>query len=541
MSLALSPMSHELTIELDRAAARATRISPSLLVVSVILATTLARFLASLAVGMGYGESYYYACALRPSWSYIDQPPMTSWLARWAMPYAEAHPSLALRIPFILLFAGSTWLLYRFTARLFGTWAGVWAAIVLNLSPVFTLSVGTFLQCDGPLVFFWLATAAALGAILFPTREELRSDDRASAERRWWMIAGLSLGLAMLSKYHAVFLGVGTLAYLVTVPGDRPWLKRWEPYVAAALALALFTPVLWWNAQNEWISFVWQGRRGVQSAGLRLDWLLRSLGGQALWILPWIWGPLIWELVVGTWAGPRDRARWFITCLAIGPIVLFTAVSAYAPIGFHFHWQAPGYLMLFAPLGWTVATRLARGGKVTQYWLAGNIAFAVLALVFVTTHASTGWWSRLGPQWLSAKFGEPDDPTLECLDFTPLEGYMREHGFADRKDLFVFTNRWFQAGKVDYALKGSMPVLCFNDQDPRAFAYWNDSASRIGQDGILVSTKKFLDRPEDWYRGYFESIEPLGQVPLYRGGRVEDQLVLYYCRGLKTPFRTDYR
>ncbi len=57
------------------------------------------------------------------------------------------------RLPFILLFAGTTWLMYRLTARLFGEPAGLWAAVLLNLSLVFSITSGGWVLPDGPLMF----------------------------------------------------------------------------------------------------------------------------------------------------------------------------------------------------------------------------------------------------------------------------------------------------------------------------------------------------------------------------------------------------
>ena len=57
------------------------------------------------------------------------------------------------------MFGVSTWLMYRLGAYLFGAWAGVWAALLLNLSAVFFLSVGSWVQPDGPLFLFLLAAA----------------------------------------------------------------------------------------------------------------------------------------------------------------------------------------------------------------------------------------------------------------------------------------------------------------------------------------------------------------------------------------------
>ena len=73
-----------------------------------------------------------------------------------------------MRLPFILLFAGTTWMMYRLTARLFGERAGAIAALILNVSPVLSLSTGSWVLPDGPLMFWMLASALCLERVLLP-------------------------------------------------------------------------------------------------------------------------------------------------------------------------------------------------------------------------------------------------------------------------------------------------------------------------------------------------------------------------------------
>jgi len=63
----------------------------------------------------------------------------------------------------------------------------------------------------------------------------------------------------MLSKYTVVLLGLGTLTFLLLDARSRRWFLRPEPYLAAVIALVLFTPVLVWNMRQDWISFMFQG------------------------------------------------------------------------------------------------------------------------------------------------------------------------------------------------------------------------------------------------------------------------------------------
>lgn len=498
----------------------------------LIIVSAFVRCLMAVWGGLGYGESYYFSSALKPSMSYFDQPPLAIWIASLSLYLTGEVGPLILRFPFIVMFAGTTWMMFVVGRRLFSPWAGFYAALLLNLSAVFTLSTAIFFQPDGPLMFFWLASVVLLVKIFF--------DDILHRPYWLWAAVGVTLGLAMLSKYHALFLLFGAGMFVMTRRDQRHWLSHPGPYIAICIAFIIFLPTIVWNYQNKWISFLWQGSRGLDNRGIRLDWFFRSIMGQALWLLPWIWVPLVRELFKNFLNGAKDKAKWFIAWMSVAPIVFFTVIAAYAPLGFHFHWQAPGYLILFLSMGNTLDKNLQRGNTKSKWWLGGSVVFICVVLTLLTTHTATGWGRRVIPKWLEGKVETMIDPTLEALDYDQLEEEFSRRGYFGKKDLFVFTNRWFQSGKVDYALKGKMPVLCFCSEDPRSFAFLHKHEKWLGKDGILVSTKRFLKDPGSLYGKYFSKIDFLGKVEIYRGNYVGETLYLHYCQNFHTIYPMPY-
>lgn len=505
--------------------------TPEASVAALIAITAAGRAWIASADGLCFGEAYYFSCALRPSLSYFDHPPLSILLGTLSMAVTGQAGRLVLRLPFIALFAATTWLVFLLGRRLFGAWAGWWAAFLLNVSPIFTLSVGIYFQPEGPLMFFWAACAWCLAHLLVgpPPRRPLA----------WWAAAGATLGLGMLSKYAAVLLVAGAGLYVLTARDQRRWLAHPGPYMAAGLALAVFSPVIIWNAEHRWVSFVFQSTRGVEDfAGMRPDWLAKNIAGQAMAVLPWLWAGLVTELATSFGRRPPQPARRFVAWLSIVPIVLFTGVAAWSSTSqHHFHWATPGYLLLFLPLGDTVARGLARGR--TRYgWGVGATAVVTLAAVAVlTTHIATGWLQDL--PILSRVLTGIEDPTYECVDLTGLERAFAERGLLGRTDLFVFSDWWYRAGKVDYALEGRRPVLAFTRGDPRAFAFFHRSEDFVGKDGILVTTKT-LEEVRGHFGRYFDRIVALGDVPVGRRGRHEYTLRLYRGERLRVPYPQPY-
>jgi 4-amino-4-deoxy-L-arabinose transferase-like glycosyltransferase len=305
-------------------------------VLALILAFFAFRLVLAAILGFTVDESYTIANARDFSLSYFDHPPLHYWITHALMPIVgEGH---AARLIFILLFSVSSWLLYLLTRQLFSAEAGVWAVMSLNLSAFFTFSAGGWIVPDGPLLFFLLAAALTVARDLFPSGD-------APSPWRTWLLTGLWIGLAGLSKYHAILFVLGLLVYLATVPERRHVLLHPAPWVGALLALIIVSPVLIWNAQHNWVSFAYQLGNTVPRGGLRLGNFITNIAGQFIWMFPWIFVPL----VVAAWQALRaGRARersWYCVCLALPTVAIFTIVPLWGDRGLP-HWQ-----ILAPPLG----------------------------------------------------------------------------------------------------------------------------------------------------------------------------------------------
>src|SRR5262249_42080986 len=74
-------------------------------------------------------------------------------------------------------------------------------------------------------------------------------------------LAGLSIGIGLISKYTIAMLVPAAFLFVILDRPSRRWLLRWEPYAALAIALVIFSPVILWNAQHDWASFAFQTSR----------------------------------------------------------------------------------------------------------------------------------------------------------------------------------------------------------------------------------------------------------------------------------------
>ena len=496
------------------------RFRPRPLVVALIAVGTVVRVVLALLVAPSVDESYAVVMSRRLALSYYDHPPLLFWTPGLAARLAGSEHPLVVRLPFILMFMATTWVVYRLGAFLFGERAGLWSAVVLNLTLFFTLNAASWVLPDGPLLLFSALAALSLARATL--------DDRGPGQA-WapWAAFGIASGLAILSKYHGIFLLLGALAFLVTSPAQRPWLRRPHPYLAVALCGTVLLPVWIWNARHEWASFVFQGRRAMPGDG-ESDSLLSMVAGQAAWLLPWMCLPLLAALGSALRAGPQDARRWLLACLGIGPIVVFTLVTALGRHGLP-HWPAPGYFLLVPLLGRAVDERLARGDLRTRRWLWASAAGLALVLVAVTAHIRSGWMEAAFPGLLRR-----GDPTHDLLPWDPVAAQLREWGFP-REGVEMAGATWVDAARLAYALGPDVPVTSIG-ADPRGFEYVLSQEALVGRDALLVMARRSgAVEPVVGYAPYFRRIEPLGTVSVLRNGREQMAVSAYLCSQLLQP------
>ena len=479
-------------------------------VVLIIIAASLVRIVFAAMVGLGVDESYIAGVSRQFALSYFDHPPLHIWLVGgWAKLVGSENP-LLLRLPFIALFAVSTWLMFRLTALAYGDRAGLWAALALNLAPIFSLSSGSWILPDGPLLLFALISAWFVARIVLvepaPPRPLLG-----------WLAAGLAGGLALLSKYLAIFLFAGVGLFLLTSRAHRRMLGTAGPWLGLLVAALIFSPVLIWNMTHQWASFAFQGRRGLP-AGMDLNWLVQDIGGQFLYLLPWIAVPLIYVLVRALLAGPKERAGWFFACLSIGPIAVFALLGFVAQV--LPHWPSIGWLFVFPLLGDLLARLASTHGRALRWTAATTAAFLLALLGAVASHAMTGWIGRAVPE-LAA-----NDPMLELLDWRELKPALESRGLVQPGTVIATVN-WIDAGKVNLALGGEMPVLCLS-RDARQFAFLHDEGKFVGRDAIIVANAT----NDEWLKisgRRFQRVEPLADIVLTRSG--QPAITLHVARG----------
>jgi 4-amino-4-deoxy-L-arabinose transferase-like glycosyltransferase len=445
---------------------------------------------------------------------------MTAWLAKLGLLLCDGwvHP-LSLRLAFVLMFAGSVWVLYRWTASWFGERAGLAAAIALNLSAYYTAAGGLFVLPDGPFLFFALITMWQLGEAL-------------ARDRAWaWFGVGTGFAGAMLSKYHGIFLPAGAVLYVLITPNKRRVLLTAGPYLAVAMGAIGFLPVVYWNSQNEWASFKFQGGRAV-GFRFRPEGILAWTLGPILYLLPWIWFAAVRELL------PRlNRFREvagierLLVCLSVGPLAFFLLVSCLRWV--LLHWNLIGFVPLYPLVGRTWDRLATANPAAARYWLRGMVLGLMGVLAFAFVQARFG----LIPFPEGIK-----DPTADISGWESVVEQLEDLGLLNDPNQFLITNRWYDSGQLAFNVRNRVPVVCYNSIDARGFAFWSRPEDWIGRNGLLVLAEEpDEDQVLKEMQQFFTKVELVADFQMIRGGSAFRPVRVFRCIQQKHPYPFSYR
>lgn len=269
----------------------------------------------ALALPMTGDEAYFLSWGRNPDWGFYDHPPMVGWWLA-ALDAISGH-RFVLRLPALVappVVAAIGWHMMRRHGE-----ALAWStATLLLLVPLNAWNVA--ITTDIPLMLF----AAATMAMYLRARRSGRSID--------YLLAGLALSGALLSKYFAGLLAIAIFLHSVSRP-TRSSLVGLAWIVAGSLPGAAIQVA--WNAQHCWPNVMFNLVNRHADAGL--SWQAPLLyAASVLYVLT---PPIALRLFGIARSADGDRPdidqaialRW----LAIVPLAIFAALSLVKTIGLH--------------------------------------------------------------------------------------------------------------------------------------------------------------------------------------------------------------
>lgn len=298
-------------------------------VAGVIVAVATVRLVFAGLIPLTEDEAYYRLWSMRLQLGYFDHPPMVAWWIAAGRGLIGDN-ALGARLLPVLANAVAAFLLIDAVRTLGGgerpaLRAGLWLNATLLIGAGGVLSIP-----DAPTLLFWTATLWALA-------RATRAAAASVAELGWWTLAGLTAGLAVLSKYSALFLGAGVLLWLCSTAANRRRLLTPAPWIAALAALIVILPHIAWNAANAWVSVIKQFAR-VGAKSFEPAHLVELSASQFLLLNPII---AVFAARAILRAGALNAPEALLWLSATPFLVYMAAHSLHDPV--QAHWLAPVY------------------------------------------------------------------------------------------------------------------------------------------------------------------------------------------------------
>jgi dolichol-phosphate mannosyltransferase len=479
--------------------------------VGVVLIITIIHLLLAQQTELIPEEAYYWTYSQHPALSYFDHPPMVAWIIHLGT-VIFGNTEFGVRIIVIALWPVSAWLLFM-TGRLwFGREAAERAVLLFCLSPIF-VSFGFIVTPDAPLIFFWLLT-------LYATSKALQS-----GQNTFWLLAGLGLGCAMLSKYTAVMLAGSLFIFLISSNNYRYWLRRIEPWLALLLGIMVFSPVLIWNAQHEWASFIFQATRTVDVQHN----LLKEAGTFWLYQLaaltPFLLVFYAYTLLTASkraWIHREDR--WNFAMSFALPLFIIFLLASFKNKG-HVNWTAPTYL------SWSLAAaaiypeirniwQIQRGG----WWrilIWASVVFSVVGISIAHTSLAWGFpfsFSNAGAWQSLAR--EAGDARAKLMSSTGKSAFI------------IGGDKLNNAAEVGFYLQDTVDVV--NDYalggSGIGYRYWVDLGQFKDRPAIVVLPKIGLNTVRQ-LKSHFKQVDEPVLVHVDGKGQKKRTAYLVKCQG----------
>jgi 4-amino-4-deoxy-L-arabinose transferase-like glycosyltransferase len=356
--------------------------------VILIAAMTALRIVYASAIDLRTDEAYYWTWSKEHVLSFLDHPPMIAWFIRFGTAiFGETN--LGVRFAGIVAMLVTQLLLADMVRRVT---SDVRAVVIAVLMPEAALYYGLLMAKVAPdtaLIPFAVAMVWALVRLA------------ESNEPRWWLAAGLFAGLALLSKFTAIMLLPAVVAFAIVPDWRRRWLLSPYPWLAALIALVVFSPVLIWNAQHDWASFKFQFVRATAahelSARTVADYIGLQFGLVGFILLPVVLSGLVLTARRGYYA--RE------------PIAILLSTAVLVPF-FYFFWKSltlrvgDTWPMFMWPIGFAAAAiniaMLPREGwpgwmiRSTIRWVRVAIVSGIVFVVLVFLYYVASPWNFIG-------------------------------------------------------------------------------------------------------------------------------------------------
>ncbi len=270
-------------------------------------------------------EAYYWMWSHHLQAGYYDHPPMIAYMIYLTNFISESE--WGIRLVNVFSLSISALYIFKLAQEMFNSKIALNAVIIF--SSVILVHAGYIITTpDSPLVLFYSVTLYYAYKAIF------------HGKTKDYALTGVMLGLMMLSKYTAILFVFMLLIFIVLRRRDIFLNKNF--YLAILLALIVVSPMLYWNYQNDWISFAFQlGHGSSQSFEIYPHLFFEFFGGQFGIFSP-IFTAVLFYFLVKERLFFKDKKLFFLSLSIIIILLFFFYKSFFTRM--ELNYSAPAYI-----------------------------------------------------------------------------------------------------------------------------------------------------------------------------------------------------
>ena len=496
-----------------------------------------------------YEEAYYWNYAKHLDLSYLDHPPLVAWLIGLSSAGLGDH-EFAVRFSAWICWLITAGFIHRLTSIVHREQDALRSVALVAVLPIFFVT-GWMMTPDAPLMACWAALVYFLYQALI------------LQNRNAWFLAGIALGLGMLAKYTIILVALAALLWVITDSRARKWLWRPEPYWATLIAIILFSPVIFWNAQQDWASFLYQSQNRIaERAEFSLDYFFLSIililtpsGFFSVILIYWfrknlppsqaIVAPEPTETAEANSESAQYGKR-LLLILTIFPLSVLALTSVFRET--KFHWTGPIWLAILPYMGLLIVPNVVMGAPRLWRWVQRSwpptLLICLLSYGVFLHYVTLGWpgvpypsglfllgWSDFGRE-IQALADQFQAKSGESVLVVGMDRNRIASGLA------FYQNKALQssATESDPAWQRTSSWHLF-DRKGLMYEYWFPQREQENKNLLLVS-KNPLDLSGDAILARIQSAEEIKPITLWKNQRPAGQYYYRLVQGYRSTVQT---
>ncbi|MFZ9214583.1 MAG: ArnT family glycosyltransferase [Sediminibacterium sp.] len=497
-------------------------------VFGLILIAACLKMIAAPFLELGNDEVYYWTYALQIDFNHFDHPPLVGFLIRASTLNMQWVSELSMRLGAIISASLGCYFVFKTTTVLANERAGFYAAILYQAGVYTGFIAGFFILPDSAQLIFWTASLYVMSLLLFGNKEK---------QIVYWIILGLLIGFATLSKVHGLFLWAGFGAYLLCTNYKR--LFSFGFILAIGVTLFCTLPIVYWNVIYDFITYRFHSER-VTHTGIDVSSFATEIIGEVLYQNPFVY-ILMLAAVVGfkkVSFQQNNSGRWLLW-MSLPLIFIFWTVALFNPT--LPHWSGPAFIPLMIIAG-IYLDQKKQNWPLHVLRTSVVVVFTILLALVVIVQKYPG---NFGSQ-KNENLGEYC-PTLDLSGWKDFSAAFKTIAAQDQSNHMmgkapsIIVGKWFPAGHLEFytsrttglSLIGIGPL-----QDIHKFAWLNKQrpALTLGTDAYCIVPSNVPFNVTEAYGQYFKLIDAPVIIDQKRSGVVVRHFLVYRLHGcIKVP------